>query len=109
MEDIVCSRERYQKKIERGEDPPHYRVVGIGGNVGFGRDGIVGRVGIGMLGSDGSVAVGMAGNGGNVALGSGGIAGSPGCAGGEVCNRLRAAQLAWRFESETTIIKDRKR
>lgn len=73
--------------------------IGIGGNVGFGR---VGRV----AGSGGRVAAGMAGSGGNVGLGSGGIVGSPGCG---ACSRLRAAQLAWRLESEIIVIKDRRR
>lgn len=96
-------------------------VVGMAGIVALGSDGIVGR---GMLGSGGSVVVGtsglvgkvgrdgivgMAGRvgiGGNAALGSDGMAGNPGA---EVCIRWRAAQLAWRFESEMVMIKERTR
>lgn len=72
-------------------------VVGIGGNVGFGR---------GVVGSGGSVVVGrfgMAGIGGNVGLGSDGIVGIPGW---EACKRLRAAKLGWRLESEMAMSRD---
>ncbi|KAL8472208.1 hypothetical protein ACS0TY_028803 [Phlomoides rotata] len=81
-------------------------VVGIGGNVGFGRDGLVGKVGRGVVGIGGNVVVGrfgMAGSGGNVGLGNGGIVGNPGR---EACNRLRAAQPVWMLENEIAMSRD---
>lgn len=79
-------------------------IADNGGRAKFGMAGIV--VGscetvVGFMGS-----VGTLGNGGCVAVGKLGMVGSAGIV-GSLCNRLRAAWLAGKLESEMTITKDR--
>nr|XP_027076805.1 uncharacterized protein LOC113700525 [Coffea arabica] len=78
-------------------------IVGIVGNVGFGKGGrFVGNVGKGVLDNGGNVV----GKFGRVVPGNVGIAG---ITGGEVCNSWRAAWLSWMLENDKAMRKARKK